>query len=139
MNVKIDINEALTQIANGLGVAVDKLYPILYKQAIIEGVYNLIALIAIGLVWLFIYKVGKSFIKTAKKKFKESDDWNDTWIEYLFDKYLFQGLVGFFFCIFVVIFGVASILNVPDLMHNVTTAFFNTDYFIIKDVIKSLK
>jgi Ca2+/Na+ antiporter len=140
MNIKLDVNKALSEIAHGLGVAVDKIYPILYKQAIIEGIYNLISILFLIAVWVFIYRISKSSMKAAKKDYdKNSSNWSDNWIEHVFDKHLFGSIMGALYCIFVIVFGIASLIMIPDLIRDTITAFFNTDYYVIKEVIEKIK
>lgn len=140
MDIKLDVNKAMSDIAEELGIAVEKIYPILYKQAIVDGVYNLVSLIFIIFIWWFIYKVSKGSIKAAKKEYKENGSrWSDSWIENIFDKHMFLGFVGIFFCIGTIMLGVFTAGFVPKLIKDIATAFFNTDYYIIKDVIDKIK
>ena len=127
MDVKFDVNEALQKVAEGLGVAVDKVYPILYKQSIITGITNLIwvALIATFIV-LFL-----KYIRHASKKVTEGirnspsiirADWSDYPVEILI---IFTGSVA---SIIFVILG-------STLISESITALFNTEYHMIEQVL----
>lgn len=136
LDIKLDVNKVLSDLAEGLGVAVEKLYPILYKQAIIEGIYNLLVLVSIAALWWFLFRVGKGSVKSFKRDFKENKSWtSDNWLEHLFDKHIIQGLSSIFFCLGIIAFGVVTIVMVPDLIKDSVTAFFNTDYYIINDIV----
>ncbi|MGY0692970.1 hypothetical protein ACW2QC_09305 [Virgibacillus sp. FSP13] len=61
--MEIDINKAIDQLADGLGIAVDKLYPVLYKQAMIDAAMNifwaLLLLIGIAMFIVLVRLVNK--------------------------------------------------------------------------------
>ena len=138
MNVKFDVNEVLQKLAEGLGVAVENLYPILYKQAIIDGVISLLGLISLVLFWIFIYKFSKGFAKKAKEDYEENGIYS-SWFEHIFMDNIFLGISGFFFCAFTVIMAIGTILVVPEIVGDVITAFFNTEYHMIENILNKLK
>lgn len=140
MEVKFDVNKALSDLAEGLGMAVEKLYPVLYKQAIIDGVYYIISLVFCILIWYFIYRTTKGSIKAAKRDYdKNGTRWSDHWVEHIFDKHMFSGFIGIFYCVGIVIFGVISLTMIPEFISNIMTVFFNTDYYILNEVIEEFK
>lgn len=70
--VSDQIIEVLEKLAEGIGVATDKLYPILIKQAYVEGIRSLVfSMILIGVAVLCI----KSLTKTLRKMDEGQDDW----------------------------------------------------------------
>lgn len=136
MDIKLDVNKVLSDIAEGLGVAVEKIYPILYKQAIIEGVYNLVSILFLMAIWVVVYKFGKAFKKAATNDFKNNKStWSDNWFEHVMDKYMFQSVVGGIFSFFIIALCVGSLIFIPELFKDAMTAFFNTDYYIINDIV----
>jgi len=139
MNVKFDINEALQGLAEGLGVAVENLYPILYKQAIIDGAISLLGLISLGLFWIFIYKFSKGFVERAKEDFKENGSCDDSWFEHVFLSRIFHGMSGVLFCVFTIVMAIGTLLSFSEIVENIITAFFNTEYYMIENILKQLK
>ena len=127
MDIKLDINKALQEIANGLGVAVDKLYPILYKQAQIDGAVNLIWISVIIIYIIYYCQLAKFLIKNVGDKIKKSN--YDSWIDYLAESTII-GLGG----ILAIIFGISAL----DLARDSITAFFNTEYYIIDHIVDKL-
>lgn len=126
--MEFDINKALEQLAKAFNVAVDELYPILYKQAIINGIFSLgWALLFIGLIGLFI-----STIRLIVKKQKEEEDtanWDWDWDEPRQIAILVVGItvtiIGFFV--------------VPIALKSSATALLNPDYYMLKEILKQLK
>lgn len=84
MNIKVDVNQLINDIAKSLGVAAEKVYPILYKQMIINGIYSLLLVIMsiIGLfaAWYLHRKLKLKIDDNNKKKPSYSyleEDWSD--------------------------------------------------------------
>jgi hypothetical protein len=127
MDIKLDVNKALQEIANGLGVAVDKLYPILYKQAQIDGAVNLIWISVIIIYIVYYCKLAKFLIKNVGEKIRKSN--YDGWFDYLPESTII-GLGG----ILAIIFGISAL----DLARDSITAFFNTEYYIIDHIVDKL-
>jgi len=122
--VKIDINKALEQLAEGLGVTIDKLYPLLYKQAIISGIFNLFWVL------FFITAIG-SFILAVRyviKKQKTQVKWEWDWDESRQIGILFGGIV----------LTVIGLFAIPFCLESAITAFFNTEYYMLDKILSKI-
>lgn len=139
MELKFDVNSALEKLAEGLGVAVENLYPILYKQALIDGVISLLGLITLVLFWVFIYKLSKGFAKSAKKDYKENGvSYSNSWIEHVITERMFQGISSILFAVFLIIVAVGTFATISGTIGNIITAFFNTEYYMIENILSKL-
>lgn len=152
--MKVNVNEVLDQLARGFNVAVDELYPILYKQAIVDGIFSSIwAIIFVALILSF-----GLMIKHIIKKQKESKVvYEENWEKYKkerrengYDYYIPTPesknrdwdwdeprqvvilLVGGT----IVIIGMFII---PFEIKNAITALVNTEYYMIENVLEKLK
>lgn len=131
----MNIDKALDKIANGLGVAVDKIYPVMYKQAMIEGVWDVIWIV----VFLVLFAAIAIWIRIVFKKQKAEEegcvrvgyrysdgDWD--WDEP-------RQAVLLVISVTIVIIG---LIAVPICAYDAVTAFFNTDYYIVKDILNQI-
>lgn len=125
MNKEID--KTLEKIAEGLGVAVDKLYPILYKQAMIDTVLNVI--------WILFFAIGIFvFYKTVRfilNKQKNSENFDIEW-DWDEPRQILILTVGILFTLVGTIVILVSI-------YDVVTALFNTEYYMIKKILSQVK
>lgn len=123
--MEINVNEALDQIAKAFNVAVDELYPILYKQAIINGIYNLMwVLLSVGLIILFGFMI--KFIMRKQKDGTNYDwDWDEPIVVVIIVAGVFITVVGLF------------VISIS--LKGAIDALFNTDYYVLKDILKQLK
>ena len=130
--MNIDFNEVMDQLAKAFNVTVDKLYPILYRQAIIDGIFSLM--------WAVFFTVAITvFIKTlfyiSKKQREEheehgwraSGDWD--WSE---GRQIVVIIVGAFTTLM-------GVILIPISLYDALTAFFNTEYYMIKEILKQVK
>lgn len=114
----------INQIAEKLGVAAEKVYPILRKQAMIDGILSLLGILTSVVTFFLIYKaVEYCYFKKDK---------NGNAISYRWD------LTHFVFgtiCVLLFIFSVVSItIDIRDVM----TAFMNPDWYIINNILGQL-
>jgi hypothetical protein len=113
------VNEVIDNLAAKLGVAADKVYPLLVKQAYIDGILNLfwafIGLVLI-VVPLFIFrkKYRKYFLKELTEEGKVA---------------VVCGLVAI---------EVLGILLLGINFNDIFTAFLNPEYYALQDLIKSI-
>lgn len=114
MNVSDQIINVINQIADKLGVAVEKVYPILRKQAIVEGCTNVFWIVVIIAGCLIIIS---KLIKNIKKT-------NDE------DKQFWSGVV-------VLITIIAGILFMPSIKDTIT-AFVNPDWYVFNELLMNL-
>lgn len=120
MNVNVDINQLVSDIAQKLGVAVDKVYPMLYKQAMINGVWDIIWVVLSGLGLFLTFKWAMWLKTKLSEKYACFDD----------NIFQFIGLVLLGIINFVVFFScLEEIINI----------FFNTDWYIIQYVMNYIK
>ena len=111
----------INQIAEKLGVAAEKLYPILRKQAMIDGIEG-IAYIIFGtiLIWVTI----KFALKIVKKKDKYEElicqDWDIEWLPYSL-------------CVGIPI--IIGVILITTSLNTVLTAFINPDWYIINNIL----
>lgn len=121
MEIKVDINKLIEDIAVKLGVAVEKVYPMLYKQAIIDGSFSLLT---VGLCGLGLYG-GIKLFKKAGKEIKENTfrDWTD-----------YPGLILPAFALFII----SSVIGAMSLKDG-ANALLNTDWYIINSLLDKIK
>lgn len=130
MKINIDANIMLEEIATKLGVTVEKLYPILYKQLIIDVIFNFLSvvLIVIG-IYLYVkfvkFSVERVYqeIRISKEKDRHLEkDWFD------YPEYIIPMAVG----------GVLSFVGVivaVYLLKDAFTGLMNPDYCIIESML----
>jgi len=122
-NISEQVMSVINQIAEKLGIAVEKLYPILRKQATIDGYINIICLVGsiVGLLLSLIY-----FYKNPDNSV---DDYNETKRIDLFKRGIFivimtLSAIGF----------IAQVIFIKDTI----VALFNPDWYIINNILKNL-
>lgn len=122
--MKLDVNKALEQIAAGLNTTVEKIYPALKMQAYIDGAFYLalIALILGGAYACYRWTVYRK--KRGKKHWSDESDWDM--------------VEPFVYGIALAIVGIFLIM-VPFIFRDVLTAFLNTDYYIVSDILNKLR
>lgn len=134
MDIKLDINKALEEIAKGFGVAVEKIYPVLYKQALIDGVVNLLWVVMIIVGVTIYYKYAKFATKRVHEGIQNNEskwssfktDWSD------YPVYVITLVLG----------GIASfalVLTGMCLIEDSLTAFLNTEYYMVEKIITQVK
>lgn len=121
--MEIDVNQAIEQIADKLGVAVSELYPALYKQTIIDAVMNgvwvlLFAIIIAGFIF------GIRFIKRKQDEEEYASDWD--WDEPGPALFLLVGGI----------LTIISLIAIPINISNGLTALLNPDFYILYWVLK---
>lgn len=124
--MKVDVNEVLNQLAKTFNVAVEEIYPILYKQAILSGIFSLSwAVMFTVLIGVFAFSI-KFIIKKQKEETTNYDwDWDEP-------RAISIVVVGS-------IITLIGCLVIPFSMENAITALFNTDYYVLKDLLNQIK
>lgn len=121
-NISEQIMNVINQIAEKLGVAAEKLYPILRRQATIEGLTNIFCLIAFIPMIYFMINIFKRINK-------------DTDEDKLFPAVSIVLLI--LMSVAVVIITIEFAGNLIDIK-NTITALFNPDWYIINNILKKL-
>lgn len=122
-NISEQVMSVINQIAEKLGVAAEKLYPILRKQATIDGVSGL-ALLTLSIITL--YFLIKLLAKaTSKEKESRYDGWEKWFAAQIF---LYVGLG------INIIYTLISIFTI----NGIITALLNPDWYIIQNILKQL-
>lgn len=118
------INQVINNLAEKLGIAVDKVYPMLRRQATLDGIQSFLWII-VGIFLAYCsYRILKSWSKTsnADKYFTISDD------------RIFVPKV-----IFLIVAGAIVLISVPINISIMFNAFGNPDYYILKSLIIMMK
>lgn len=122
--MKVDVNEAINQIAEGLGITVDKLYPVLQKQAMISAAMNIL--------WMLLFStIIISFALTIRhviKKQKATKDYEWDWDEPRQVTILFIGIPA----------TIIGLVVIPFCIESIITALFNTEYYMIDKILSKL-
>ena len=115
--IKEGVMEALTLIADKLGVATEFIWPILLKQARIEGLYGAFYII-VGLIVNIL--ISRYVIRFVKREWNGlDDDYEDIiWVSFLM-------LIPVFVISIVIIANMGSIL----------TAIFNPEWYVIENIL----
>lgn len=128
--MNIDFNEVMDQLAKAFNVTVDKLYPILYRQAIIDGIFSLMwAIVFVAAIVVFV----KTLFYISKKQ-REPDE--DGWFSGDWDWSEGRQIVIIIVGAFTTLMG---IILIPISLYDALTAFFNTEYYMIKEILKQVK
>lgn len=117
--MELDVNQAIEQIAEKLGVAVNELYPALYKQTIIDAVINGVwVLVFVSIIVGFL--VGVRYIVKKQKEHEHYSDWD--WDE--------PGPM--LFMIIGIVMTIIGLIVIAVNINNGITALFNPDFYILK-------
>lgn len=117
--MELDVNQAIEQIAEKLGVAVNELYPALYKQTIIGEVINGVwVLVFVSIIVGFL--VGVRYIVKKQKEHEHYSDWD--WDE--------PGPM--LFMIIGIVMTIIGLIVIAVNINNGITALFNPDFYILK-------
>lgn len=137
MNVSDQVIQVMNEIAKQLGVAVEKVYPMLYKQSIIEGVVGLgWTVLGVGLVYVGYKKYIKrlTIIKEMEEREVEGRGYKFVKVSYEAEEVLSMRL---WVCTAMILLGVLMI--VANLSSSLT-ALINPDYYMIeKNIIRMIK
>lgn len=121
-NLGEQINQVLNNLASKFGVTVDKLYPILRKQAQVDLVRFIVVLIGSVILLYSVYKIRKRVLKSKKEN--EYYDLVD------------DDLCYFIYTIFALILGIIGIFVS---IHNIIQISINPDYYIAKMIMQMIK
>lgn len=124
--MELDVNKAMEQLADGLGVAVDNLYPILYKQAIIDAVIESLYLVgSISFIVGFVFTLRYISRKQKEDRYDYEWDWDEP-------SQLIIVTAGS-------LVSVILLITIPFSINTILTALFNTEYYMIKEVLNQIK
>lgn len=115
--MKLDLNQALEQLALAFDTTVDKLYPMLIKQAYITAATEIILA---TICWIGVYLLYKATDKWVKKECRR--DWSDA--------------VGGVITIAVV--GFVGIIATICVICDVPTIILNPEYWAIKEILNQV-
>lgn len=112
--------EMLEQVAEQLGVAAEKLYPILLKQAKIDGIVNIIGLIVLIIITYF-------SVRFAIKKYrKDVNEFDELTIE------------GFVLSVFAFLSTICLIVELSLIKTTILTPLLNPDWYILNELLANL-
>lgn len=127
-NVGEQLNLVINNLAEKLGVAADKLYPMLIKQAYIDGIISLIW-IAVGLLLLIgnLYLINRYYIQDIEverhnyiERVKRSENWEEEHVA--------------FWIISIITLLLGIIMSVGN-VNNCITALNNPEWYAIKTIL----
>lgn len=119
--MKIDVNQVLEQLAQAFNTTVDKLYPILIKQAYVEAIVNIVTVIVFVAAWYVLYRI--FFKRIGVKKDRYGMGMEDTSI--------FMVLVFSLFSVISFVVILVSLVSIP-------TQLINPEYWALKQVLDAL-
>lgn len=125
--MKIDINEALEQLAAAFNTSVDALYPILIKQAYVSAAQDILALVVLVTAFYLFYKrisVSKeNYGGTIINQYQSRDDWLGENIGYV---------------IMLIILGTVTLIYALVVIYTVPTVLLNPDYWVLERVLRAI-
>jgi hypothetical protein len=121
-NVSEQINSVINNLAEKLGVAADKVYPMLVKQSYISGIADIIWII-VSIVIISIF--GRLLFKSIKNPI--TDKWND-WTGWQIGKTIITICI---LLIFVIVFSVC--------LNDGINALGNPEWYAIQNIINQIK
>lgn len=125
MDIKFDVNKVLEELANAFNTTVEYIYPLLIKQAMIDGIITLIPL-TLGVIGIVITLI----LLSKSKKNHVSENKYDKW------QWDIQGLP---YIIALVITGFISCIGLTIFAKTGITALLNPEYHVIKSIIDQIK
>lgn len=118
--MKMDLNQALEQLASAFNTTVEKLYPLLIKQAYVTGVTNILGILIMWAVFATLLVILK---KHGIKK----------------EKYYGMTDGTFFLLVTTVIISVITVVITVTVGHEAITALINPEYWALKEVLSYIK
>lgn len=122
------INLVINNIAEKLGVGVEKVYPILLKQAYIEGIMGIVGIVLsmsmLFVVYKLVYKYYIEEVDTSYGKGKRVCDWDEFTL-------LLVNIV-------VIVVVISNFIVIGCFYSPTITALFNPDYYIIEELVTKL-
>ena len=118
--MKLDLNQALEQLAQAFNTTVDKLYPLLIKQAYVSGISSIGAIL---FSWLILGALMYFFKKHGIKK----------------DRYDIMSGGTIILIVFTVITAIATVIITLVAGSNAITALINPEYWALKEVLYYIK
>lgn len=121
MSISEQVLNVLSDVSKQLGVAVEKLYPILIRQAQIDGVKRIfMGLVLLGMAFVLL----RIFLKIIRNP--KTDCFGD--LE-------FNQVMTIFLCSFI---GVLCFIFAIERIYSAITPIFNPDWYIIDSLLKNL-
>lgn len=138
MNTAEQINAVIDNLASKLGVAADKLWPILLKQAYVDGIINIVGLcfglscliVSLALIYRFFIAEIELASRTwneivEKTRGKRSAEWDEERVA------IFCVCVGIAIAIGLIFAGVSVV--------NGVTCFINPEWYALQKILSELK
>lgn len=122
MNVSDQIMNVINQVAEKLGVAAEKVYPILRKQAYVEGFTNIFWIIVASILTFLVIKYWLNFMSNVINNEKD-----------MIEK---DSLTGAKWVVTVVLF-VIGLIAMPSIKDTIT-AFANPDWYVFNELLMKL-
>lgn len=120
MNISEQVTQIIQEIAKQLGIVADKIYPILIRQAYVEGFTNLFSLMLCVVFGVVSYKIFKKTLNLCLE---------DETLALIF------GII----CIITILVSLLSFVTFCMNFTNMVTALVNPDYYIIQKIISMMK
>jgi len=123
-NISEQINNIINNLSEKLGVAAEKLYPVLIKQAYVDGVISLLGIL-LGLFFCIVpFLVLKIITKKDKNDNYLAEGWGEEWIMWWSGSILFMIVGLIFVCINII---------------TAITAFANPDWYILQMILDKIQ
>lgn len=119
-----NIATIITQLTDNVGMATEKLYIVLLKQAFIHGIFWTVGLVVL---WVILYLLYKALRRQSKKK-EEDENWGMGMEE----ESLFLGWV-----LFISAAGI-SVLGSYTVLENIITGFINPEFWALKTLLSGM-
>ena len=120
--------ELLEALAAKLETTVEYLWAVLVQQARVEAIIDLVFIAVMMLFWVALYFWHKHCLKPIQSNSYGEDN--------LYEKG--DGIIGavtFFIALFVLLFTVIAIFQIPDII----TGFINPEYAALKEILNTIK
>lgn len=121
MDVKLDFNQVLEQLAKAFNTTVDKLYPVLVQQAYVTGIASLLGIL---IAWSLLATIIIIFKKHGIRKEKHYDGVTDGTVVLI---------------IITSIVSVATIIITATVGYEALTALLNPEYWALKEVLSYIQ
>jgi hypothetical protein len=130
-NIAEQVMSVINQIAEKLGVAAEKLYPILRRQAMIDGIELSIELIILAIVCIITTKVAINSLKNPEL----TEPTREYSFEQLRKRWTPKQIISFWASAAI---SVVTCLIILTGLNTVITALLNPDWYIIQNILNQI-